>query len=140
RDVLDGEVARMEALGVRINCGHRVTDLAAERRAGGFDAVVAASLAQLSKRVDIPAGDAGRIIEAVPFLRDVASGGTPVLGRRVAVYGGGNTAMDAARVARRLGAEETVIVYRRTRAQMPAHEEEAQDAEREGVRINWLRT
>jgi len=63
-----------------------------------------------------------------------------VIGRRVAVYGGGNTAMDAARVARRLGADETLIVYRRTRAQMPAHEEEAADAEREGVRINWLRT
>jgi NADPH-dependent glutamate synthase beta subunit-like oxidoreductase len=58
----------------------------------------------------------------------------------VAVYGGGNTAMDAARVARRLGAEDAVIVYRRTREQMPAHEEEAEDAEREGVRINWLRT
>ena len=140
RDVLDGEVARIEALGVRINCGHRVTDLAAERRAGGFDAVFVAVGAHLSKRVDIPAGDAGRIIEAVPFLRDVASGGTPVLGRRVAVYGGGNTAMDAARVARRLGAEETVIVYRRTRAQMPAHEEEAAAAEREGVRISWLHT
>ena len=64
----------------------------------------------------------------------------PVLGRRVAVYGGGNTAMDAARTARRLGAEDTLIVYRRTRAQMPAHEEEAAEAEREGVRINWLHT
>ena len=63
-----------------------------------------------------------------------------MIGRRVAVYGGGNTAFDAARVARRLGADETVIVYRRTRGQMPAHEEEAQDAEREGVRVNWLRT
>jgi NADPH-dependent glutamate synthase beta subunit-like oxidoreductase len=58
----------------------------------------------------------------------------------VAVYGGGNTAMDAARVARRMGADEALIVYRRTRAQMPAHEEEAADAEREGVRINWLQT
>ena len=63
-----------------------------------------------------------------------------MIGRRVAVYGGGNTAMDAARTARRLGAEEAMIVYRRTRAQMPAHEEEADDAETEGVRINWLRT
>ena len=63
-----------------------------------------------------------------------------MIGRRVAVYGGGNTAMDAARTARRLGAEETLIVYRRTREQMPAHWEEAADAEREGVRINWLRT
>ena len=74
------------------------------------------------------------------FLRSVASGERPVIGRRVAVYGGGNTAMDAARVARRLGADEALIVYRRTREQMPAHDEEAEDAEREGVRINWLRT
>jgi NADPH-dependent glutamate synthase beta subunit-like oxidoreductase len=96
--------------------------------------------AHLSKHVDIPARDASRIIDAVPFLRDVAAGERPVVGRRVAVYGGGNTAMDAARVARRLGAQDTMIVYRRTRAQMPAHEDEAADAEREGVRINWLRT
>jgi NADPH-dependent glutamate synthase beta subunit-like oxidoreductase len=140
RDVLAGELARIEALGVRITCGHRVTDLAAEQATGGFDAVFVAVGAHLSKHVDIPARDAGRIIEAVPFLRDVAAGERPVIGRRVAVYGGGNTAMDAARVARRLGAQDTMIVYRRTRAQMPAHEEEAADAEREGVRINWLRT
>ena len=84
--------------------------------------------------------DAGPMVDAVSFLRGVASGERPAIGRRVAVYGGGNTAMDAARTARRLGAEEALIVYRRTREQMPAHEEEAQDAEREGVRINWLRT
>ena len=96
--------------------------------------------AHLSKRVEIPAMDAGPIVDAVSFLRGVASGERPVIGRRVAIYGGGNTAMDAARTARRLGAEEALIVYRRTREQMPAHEEEAQDAEREGVRINWLRT
>ena len=77
--------------------------------------------AHLSKRVDIPAKDAGRIVDAVSFLRSVASGERPEIGRRVAVYGGGNTAMDAARVARRLGANDALIVYRRTRAQMPAH-------------------
>jgi NADPH-dependent glutamate synthase beta subunit-like oxidoreductase len=119
---------------------HRVEDLAAERDEGGFDAVFVAVGAHLSKRVDIPARDAGRIVDALSFLRSVASGERPVIGRRVAVYGGGNTAMDAARVARRLGADEALIVYRRTRAQMPAHEEEAEDAEHEGVRINWLRT
>ena len=140
RDVLAGELARIEALGVRITCNHRVEDLAAERSAGGFDAVFAAVGAHLSKRVDIPSRDAGRIVDAVSFLRSVASGEKPVIGRRVAVYGGGNTAMDAARVARRLGADEALIVYRRTREQMPAHAEEAEDAEREGVRINWLRT
>jgi NADPH-dependent glutamate synthase beta subunit-like oxidoreductase len=140
RSVLSGELDRIAALGVRMTCEHRVEDLAAERQEGGFDAVFVAVGAHLSKRVDIPARDAGRIVDAVSFLRSVASGERPVIGRRVAVYGGGNTAMDAARVARRMGADEALIVYRRTRAQMPAHVEEAEDAEREGVRINWLRT
>jgi NADPH-dependent glutamate synthase beta subunit-like oxidoreductase len=140
RDVLEGELDRIAALGVRMTCDHRVEDLEAERQDGGFDAVFVAVGAHLSKRVDIPARDTGRIVDAVSFLRSVASGERPVIGRRVAVYGGGNTAMDAARVARRMGADEALIVYRRTRAQMPAHEDEAADAEREGVRINWLQT
>ncbi len=140
RDVLDAELERIVALGVRMTLGHRVEDVAAEREEGSFDAVFVAIGAHLSKRVDIPARDAGPIVDAVSFLRSVASGEAPVIGRRVAVYGGGNTAIDAARVARRLGADEALIVYRRTRAQMPAHEDEAADAEREGVRINWLRT
>jgi NADPH-dependent glutamate synthase beta subunit-like oxidoreductase len=140
RQVLDAELARIVAMGVGITCGHRVEHLAAERKEGGFDAVFVAVGAHLSKRVDIPARDAARILDAVSFLRSVASGERPAIGRRVAVYGGGNTAMDTARVARRLGADEALIVYRRTREQMPAHVEEAEDAEREGVRINWLRT
>jgi NADPH-dependent glutamate synthase beta subunit-like oxidoreductase len=140
RDVLDAEIARIAALGVTFRSDHRVQDLAAERRAGGFDAVFVAVGAHLSRRIDIPAREAGRIVDAVTLLHDVAAGARPALGRRVAVYGGGNTAMDAARVARRLGAEEALIVYRRTREQMPAHAEEAEDAEREGVTINWLRT
>jgi NADPH-dependent glutamate synthase beta subunit-like oxidoreductase len=140
RDVLTGELERIAALGVRFTNDHTVVDLDAERREGGFDAVFVAVGAHLSKRVEIPAMDTGPIVDAVSFLRGVASGERPVIGRRVAIYGGGNTAMDAARTARRLGAEEALIVYRRTREQMPAHEEEAQDAEREGVRINWLRT
>ncbi len=140
RDVLTGELERIAALGVRVTCDHKVDDLAAERAEGAFDAVFVAVGAHLSKRVDIPAGDTGRIVDAVSFLRSVASGEKPLIGRRVAVYGGGNTAMDAARVARRMGAEEALIVYRRTREQMPAHADEAEDAEREGVRIHWLRT
>jgi NADPH-dependent glutamate synthase beta subunit-like oxidoreductase len=140
RDVLAGELGRIAAMGVRMISDHRVEDLAAEREEGGFHAVFVAVGAHLSKRVEIPARDAGRIVDAVSFLRSVASGERPAIGRRVAVYGGGNTAMDAARVARRIGADEALIVYRRTRAQMPAHDEEAEDAEREGVRINWLRT
>jgi NADPH-dependent glutamate synthase beta subunit-like oxidoreductase len=138
RDVLAAEIGRIEAMGVRITCEHQVTDLDAER--AGFDAVFVAVGAHLSKHVDIPAREAGRIIDAVPFLREVAAGGHPLLGRRVAVYGGGNTAMDAARTAKRLGAGDALIVYRRTRERMPAHEDEAAAAESEGVTINWLRT
>ncbi|MDA8057617.1 MAG: NAD(P)-binding protein [Actinomycetota bacterium] len=140
RDILSAELERIAALGVTITLDHRVEDLAAEREEGRFDAVFVAVGAHLSKRVDIPATDASRIVDAVGFLEQVAAGERPAIGRRVAIYGGGNTAMDAARTARRLGAEETLIVYRRTRAQMPAHEEEAEEAEAEGVRINWLRT
>ncbi len=140
RDVLDAELQRLMALGVEMTCGHRVEDVAAEREAGGFDAVFVAVGAHLSKHVDIPVRDAGSLLDAVSLLRKVASGERPEIGHHVAVYGGGDTAMDAARVARRLGAEDTVIIYRRTAAQMPAHEQEVEEAEREGVRINWLRT
>lgn len=140
RGVLDVEVDRVRELGVQITLGHRVEDLAAERRDGGFDAAFVAVGAHLSKRVDIPARDAGRIVDAVSLLHDVAAGDRPLVGRRVAVYGGGDTAMDAARTARRLGADDAVVVYRRTRAQMPAHEEQVEEAEDEQVRMNWLRT
>lgn len=140
RTVLDAEIDRLRDLGVVIEQGHRVQDLEAEKREGSFDAVFVAVGAHLSTRVDIPNQDASRVMDAVEFLRGAASGTQAPLAGRVAVYGGGNTAMDAARVARRLGADDTVIVYRRTRDQMPAHESEAQDAEEEGIRINWLRT
>jgi NADPH-dependent glutamate synthase beta subunit-like oxidoreductase len=107
---------------------------------GGFAACFAAIGAHLAKRVDIPAPDASRIIDAVSLLAQVERGAPPQLGRRVVVYGGGNTAVDAARTVRRLGAEDAVIVYRRTRAQMPAHEDELREALDEGVTVRWLRT
>ena len=106
----------------------------------GFDAVVLAAGAGVGHHVDIPAGSAAKIIDAIDVLRDVASDAPPLLGRRVAVYGGGNTAMDAARVARRLGASDAVVVYRRTAEQMPAHATELADAVGEGVRVQWLST
>ena len=140
REVLNAEIARIGAMGVDIVLNHRVEDLLAEKTAGAFDAVFVAVGAHLSKRQDIPSRDAGPIYEALQFLRE-ADGGIDWarIGRRVAVYGGGNTAMDAARTARRLGAD-VVIIYRRTREQMPAHEFEADEAIEEGVRIRWLRT
>jgi formate dehydrogenase (NADP+) beta subunit len=140
RDVLDAEIARVANLGVTIVVDHMVSDLSQEQVEGRFDAVFVAIGAHLSRRVDIPAMDASRIVDAVSFLRDVASGVRPEVGSKVAVYGGGNTAMDAARVARRLGAEESIIVYRRTMEQMPAHTVEREEAMAEGVQMNWLRT
>ena len=140
RDVLDAEIARIRNFGVTITLDHKVEDVEAEMREGSFDAGFVAVGAHLSKRIDIPARDAGKMLDAVGFLKDVEQGVAPKLGRRVAVYGGGNTAMDAARVAKRLGASEAMIIYRRDRAHMPAHEFEADEALAEGVEIHWLRT
>ena len=107
---------------------------------GGFDAVFLAVGAHLGKRAYIPAGSRGA--RARRRLRAAQHGGReqPLLGRRVVVYGGGNTAMDVARTARRLGAEEAVVVYRRTRDRMPAHDFEVEEALEEGVLMKWLST
>jgi len=140
REELAREIRRIEELGVRIVLEHKVEDVATERAEGRFDAVFVAVGAHLSKRVDIPARDAGKILDAVSFLHDAAEGRAPLLGRRVAVYGGGNTAMDAARTAKRLGATEALVIYRRDLAHMPAHRSEAEEATGEGVEIHWLRT
>ena len=140
RDELEAEVRRIEEMGVKIVLNHRVEDVMAEREAGRFDAVFVAVGAHISKKIDIPSRDAGKILDAVSFLRSVEEGEPVKLGRRVAIYGGGNTAMDAARTAKRLGAEEAVIIYRRDRASMPAHDFEAEEALEEGVKIKWLRT
>lgn len=137
---LMAEIARIEAMGVRIVLNRKVTDLPAEKQAGGFDAVFVAIGAHISHHVDIPARDAMRVLDAVSLLRQVDAGEKPLLGRRVVIYGGGNTAMDAARTARRLGADDALIVYRRDRAHMPAHDSEAEEALSEGVRIKWLTT
>jgi len=140
RDVLDGEIQRLRDLGVTFVQNSWVKDLLKEQAEGNFNAVFVAIGAGLGKRVDIPSMDASRLVDAVTFLKDVAAGERPKIGRRVAVYGGGNTAMDAARVARRLGAEESIVIYRRTLEQMPAHTDEREEAQREGVEMHWLRT
>jgi NADPH-dependent glutamate synthase beta subunit-like oxidoreductase len=138
RDVIDAEVARIARIGVRFEAGHRVDDLAAT--ATQFDATVVCVGAGVGHHVSIPAGSAAKVLDAVNLLEETAAGSPPLLGRRVAIYGGGNTAMDAARTAKRLGAEDAVIIYRRTREQMPAHEEEYRDAISEGIRVKWLST
>ncbi|KRE96269.1 glutamate synthase [Nocardioides sp. Soil774] len=138
RDVLDAEVQRILDLGVELELDAKVTDLDTLRH--DFDAVFLAVGAQLGRRAYIPAGSAAHVLDAVDLLRGVEEGERPLLGRRVAVYGGGNTAMDAARTARRLGASEAIVVYRRTQDRMPAHESELREAEDEGVLFKWLST
>jgi formate dehydrogenase beta subunit len=140
RDDLMREIARIEALGVKLTTNHRVDDLLAEKASGDFNAIFVAVGAGIGKHVDIPARDAVRVLDAVALLHDVAAGDAPCLGRRVVVYGGGDTAMDAARTAKRLGADEALIIYRRDRAHMPAHAVEADDAIEEGLKIRWLTT
>jgi len=140
RDIVASEIARIASMGVHIVCDHTVGDLAQAMEDGGFDAAFLAVGAQRGKHADIPAGDSARILDAVTLLRETEDDEPPVLGRRVVVYGGGDTAMDAARTARRLGADDAVVVYRRTRERMPANVEEVQDAVDEGVRLKWLST
>ena len=133
RDILDAELNRILDMGVTLELNTRVTDILAElnkaadghtEAGGGFDAAFVAVGAHIGRRAYIPAGDSARIMDAVSMLHGMEDGTEPMLGRRVAVYGGGNTAMDAARTARRLGASEAVVVYRRTRERMPAHDSE----------------
>ena len=140
RDVLDAEVARILALGIELRLNTEVTDILATIKEGCFDAAFLAVGAHIGKRAYIPAGTSARILDAVSFLRSMEGEDKPMLGRRVVVYGGGNTALDVARTAKRLGAEETIIVYRRTREKMPAHDSELEEALQEGVLVKWLST
>jgi formate dehydrogenase (NADP+) beta subunit len=132
------EIRRIQEIGVEITLNHKVEDVLAERDAGAFDAVFVAIGAHVSRHVEIPARDAAKVLDAVPYLRGADTGEAPRLGRRVVIYGGGNTAMDAARTARRLGADEALIIYHRDRAHMPARAFEADEAIEEGVKIKWL--
>ena len=138
REVLDAEIRNIESMGVEILLGSRVDDIRVAMKNGGFDACFLGVGAHLARRAYIPAGDAYRILEAVSVLRGMEGGEKPLLGRRVVVYGGGNTALDVARTAKRMGAEEAVIVYRRTREKMPAHDFEVEEALAEGVMMKWL--
>jgi 2-oxoacid:acceptor oxidoreductase delta subunit (pyruvate/2-ketoisovalerate family) len=140
RDVLDAEIARILALGVTLRVNTKVERLLDSMQAGRFDAAFLAVGAHIGKRAYIPAGSSARVLDAVSFLRSMEGEERPMLGRRVVVYGGGNTALDVARTARRLGASESIIVYRRTREKMPAHDFELEEALQEGVLVKWLST
>ena len=140
REVLDAEMQRIVDLGVTLKLNTKVVDLAQTMQDDGYHAAFLAVGAHIAKRAFIPAKDSSRILDAVSVLRSMDGEAQPMLGRRVVVYGGGNTAIDVARTARRLGATEAVIVYRRTREKMPAHDFEVEEALQEGVMVKWLST
>ena len=140
RNVLDFEIERILQLGVGLHLNRKVANIQQTMKQGGFDAAFLAVGAHIAKRAYIPAGSAAKILDAVAVLRSMEGEDKPLLGRRVVVYGGGNTAIDVARTAKRPGAEEAIIVYRRTRERMPAHDFEVEEALQEGVLIKWLST
>ena len=140
RDVLDAEMQRIVDMGVTVQLGIKVEDIAHDMKQGGFDAAFLAVGAHIAKRTFIPAKDSAHILDAVAVLRSMEGEARPLLGRRVVVYGGGNTAIDVARTAKRLGATDAIIVYRRTRERMPAHDLELEEALEEGVLVKWLST
>ncbi len=121
-------------LGVEIKTSTRVD--APENLLAGHDAVLIATGTWLSAKMNVE-GDANAL-DGLAFLRQVNSGKAPGVGAKVAVIGGGDTAIDAARTARRLGAKEVTLLYRRSRAEMPAEPEEVADAIEEGVKIEFL--
>ena len=140
REVLQAEMQRIVDMGVNVQLGARVDDIAQTMVDGGYDATFLAVGAHIAKRAYIPAKDSSHILDAVSVLRSMEDAEQPMLGRRVVVYGGGNTAIDVARTAKRLGATEAIIVYRRTREKMPAHDFEVEEALQEGVMVKWLST
>ena len=139
RDILEAEMQRVVDLGVTVKLNSKVDNILTTMAEGKFDAAFLAVGAHIGKRAMIPAGDAAKIIDAISLLRSMEGEDKPLLGRRVVVYGGGNTAIDVARTAKRMGAEP-LIVYRRTREKMPAHDFELEEALQEGIMVKWLST
>ena len=134
------EVARIKAMGVTFTMNTWVEDLESVIGEEGFDACFVAIGTHDGNHLDIPAADGRKMVDAIRMFEDVEAGRQPLLGRVVGVVGGGNTAMDAARVARRLGAEEAILIYRRDREHMRADPYEADEAFLEGVKAKWLTT
>ena len=139
REVLKREIGKIEALGVEIRLSTPIgQELKLEDLRKEYQAVFIAIGAHVERRLGVPGEALPGVFGGVELLRRVSLGGEVELGRRVLVIGGGNSAVDAARTALRLGAEEVRIVYRRTRAEMPASPEEVEEAEREGVKLEFL--
>jgi NADPH-dependent glutamate synthase beta subunit-like oxidoreductase/dihydroorotate dehydrogenase len=140
RDV-DKEVALVKSVGVNIQVNKRLGKdftVSTLLKQDGYKAVFLGVGAQKGTLLGLKGEDAPGNLRAVDFLRDVADRRKPAVGRSVAVIGGGFTAVDAARTARRLGGKDVYILYRRTRAEMPATDEEVWEAEEEGVKVMYL--
>ncbi|MDR3155547.1 MAG: FAD-dependent oxidoreductase [Holosporaceae bacterium] len=139
--IIDAEIRRITDLGVKISCNSRVGNLKSEMNK--FDAIYLSIGASKPTKPDVEVRPGSTIIDAVDLFKRLTneqSHSSVELGKRVAVYGGGNTAIDAARMALRLGAEKVNIIYRRTLNSMPAHEMEIHEALSEGIKILCLRT
>lgn len=140
RKILDAEIKRILALGVDLQLDAEIEDVAAVVAKKAFDAVFLSIGAHVAKTAEFQIEDRARVLDAVAVLRDMEGKTKPKLGKRVVVYGGGNTAIDVARTALRLGAKDVTIVYRRTREKMPARDFEIEEALQEGVKIKFLVT
>lgn len=138
--VVANEIAYIQDLGVEIKTGVEFgEDLQIDTlRNEGYKAIFIANGAQLSRKLRIPGEDLEGVFPAVEFLRHVSLGKTVDVGEKVAVIGGGNSAIDAARMSLRLGAKEVTILYRRSRKEMPALPHEIEAAEKEGIRLYFL--
>lgn len=136
-EVLDGEIRAIEDFGVEIKLNSRVESLD-ELFEQGYDAIFVGVGAHRGINMGMEGEDTRGVVDGADFLREVSLGQEVKLGERIAVIGGGNVAVDAARTALRLGAKEVSIIYRRTRAEMPASSEEIEEALEEGVKIEYL--
>jgi NADPH-dependent glutamate synthase beta subunit-like oxidoreductase/Pyruvate/2-oxoacid:ferredoxin oxidoreductase delta subunit len=137
KEVLDSEIEGIKSVGVEIKTNSKVESLDGLKQQG-FKAVFLAIGAHQGMKMGIPGEDSPGVIECISFLKDVSQGKKVKLGDRVVVVGGGNAAIDAARTARRLGTKEVIIVYRRSRQEMPANPEEVEAALEEGIKILFL--
>jgi heterodisulfide reductase subunit A len=136
-NIVDDEIAYVQELGVEIRTGTPVTSLD-DTFNDGYKAIYLAVGASVGQKMGIPGEDAEGVHDALSFLHAANSGESVSIGAKVAVVGGGNAAIDAARMAQRVGAKEVAIVYRRSRAEMPADDVEIKEAENEGIQLNIL--
>lgn len=139
KDVLDKEIERIEKMGAEFKYGQKLgKDISLSSLKKEYDAVFLAVGAWKSSSLGCDGEDHPNVLGGIDFLYKAANGEEVKLGKRVAVVGGGNTAIDAARTARRLGAEDVTLIYRRTRAEMPAEKIEIEEAQEEGVNFKFL--